>query len=209
MKYISFIVCLGIFVTLTTVSCKPSGGSENTTNDAKPENDGPRIVYLNIDTLLSGYDMYLNKKSELEEQSKSAEKALTGKIESFQKRIAKFQQEVAEIQQKANTIAPIELKKLEEKYAQQQQNLGKEEEALMKQRDNAAMELEQKLMETQKDLQSKIDVYLEKIADERGFDLVLMKGGAGSVMYGRKSIDITEEVIKALNDEYNAANPKK
>ena len=171
--------------------------------------NAPRIVFLNIDTLLSKYDLYLDKKNELEEQAKSAEKALAGKLEAFQRRIGKFQQEVADIQQKANTIAPVELKKLEEKYALQQQNLGKEEEALMKQRDNAALELDKKLQETQKDLQQKIDDYLAKIADEKGFDLVLMKGAGGSVMYGRTAIDITDDVIKALNEEYQATKTVK
>lgn len=67
---------------------------------------------------------------------------MAGKIEAFQKRVAKFQQELAQIQQNAANIAPVDLKKMEEKYGQQQQNLAKEEEALMKQRDNAAMDLD-------------------------------------------------------------------
>lgn len=161
-----------------------------------------KIVYIDIDTLLTKYQLYIDKKTELESQSKTAEKALAGKIEAFQKRLARFQQEVTEIQQKANTIAPIELKKMEEKYAQQQQNLAREEEALMKQRDNAALDLDKQLQATQKDLQDKIDVFLDKIADEKGFDFVLMKGSTGSVMYGRRTMDITEETVKRLNEEY-------
>lgn len=212
MKNISsaFAVML-LVLTVSLISCKqPSGEIANSgTQTSEDKSAAPRIVFLNIDTLLSKYDLYLDKKKELEEQAKSAEKALAGKLEAFQRRIGKFQQEVAEIQQKANTIAPVELKKLEEKYALQQQNLGKEEEALMKQRDNAALELDKKLQETQKDLQQKIDDYLAKIADEKGFDLVLMKGAGGSVMYGRPTIDITEDVIKTLNEEYKKTQTSK
>lgn len=210
MKYFFQLIVVSALVLTYFSSCndnKTASSSENV-SDAK-QAESPRIVFLNIDTLLSKYDLYLDKKAELEEQAKSAEKTLAGKIEAFQRRIGKFQQEVAEIQQKANTIAPVELKKLEEKYAQQQQNLGKEEESLMKQRENAAMELDKKLGETQKDLQDKIDDYLAKIADEKGFDMVLMKGAGGSVMYGRPVIDITEDVIKALNEEYKASKTSK
>jgi len=146
----------------------------------------------------------VDKKAELEGESKTAEKALAGKIEAFRKRSAKFQQEVMEIQQKANTIAPIELKKMEEKYALQQQNLANEEEALMKQRDNAAMDLDKKLQETQKDLQNKIDDFLDKVAAEKGYDLVLMKGSTGSVMFGKNTLDITEDTVTRLNEEYAA-----
>jgi outer membrane protein len=195
-----------IIFLLSISACKEKSGINVSDSPAGERSaESPRIVFLNIDTLLANYDLYLDRKAELEEQAKSAEKTLAGKIEAFQRRIGKFQQEVAEIQQKANTIAPIELKKLEEKYAQQQQNLGKEEESLMKQRENAAMELDKKLGETQKDLQDKIDVYLAKIADEKGFDMVLMKGAGGSVMFGKSSIDITKDVVKALNDEYKAS----
>lgn len=210
MKSFFQLIVVSAFVLTYFSSCndnKTSSSSENVSDVKQAES--PRIVFLNIDTLLSKYDLYLDKKGELEEQAKSAEKTLAGKIEAFQRRIGKFQQEVAEIQQKANTIAPVELKKLEEKYAQQQQNLGKEEESLMKQRENAAMELDKKLGETQKDLQDKIDDYLAKIADEKGFDMVLMKGAGGSVMYGRPVIDITEDVIKALNEEYKATKTSK
>ena len=85
------------------------------------DSTGLNIVFIDLDTLLENYDLYLEKKGQLEEQSKSAEKALAGKIEAFQKRAQKFQAEVMEIQQKANTIAPVELKKLEEKFGKQQE----------------------------------------------------------------------------------------
>jgi outer membrane protein len=159
-------------------------------------------VYIDIDSLISKYDLYKERKTELEGQSKTAEQALAGKIEAFQRRVGKFQQELAQIQQNANNIAPVELRKIEEKYGMQQQNLAREEESLMKQRDNAAMDLEKKLQETQKDIQKKIDEYLVKIAEEKGYDYVLMKGAGGSVMFGKSSLDITNETITKLNEEY-------
>lgn len=201
------ILAIGMFV----VSCKENGNQTT----AKPAPDttaksSDKIVFIDIDTLLAKYQLYIDKKTELEGQSKTAEKALAGKIEAFQKRLARFQQEVGEIQQKANTIAPVELKKMEEKYAQQQQNLAREEEALMKQRDNAALDLEKQLQVTQKDLQDKIDEFLAKIADEKGFDFVMMKGSTGSVMYGRPSLDITNETVNRLNEEYQKSkSPEK
>lgn len=195
------VVSLVFFTSCNT----PSGNNASvatTMDNTKSTND--RIVFIDIDSLLSKYNLYVDKKAELEGESKTAEKALAGKIEAFRKRSAKFQQEVMEIQQKANTIAPIELKKMEEKYALQQQNLANEEEALMKQRDNAAMDLDKKLQETQKDLQNKIDDFLDKVAAEKGYDLVLMKGSTGSVMFGKNTLDITEDTVTRLNEEYAA-----
>jgi outer membrane protein len=209
MRSILNIVAIAAFTGLAFMACnKPATTEATPTASTTTETGADKIVFIDIDTLLSKYNLYLDKKSELEGQSKTAEKALAGKIEAFQKRLGKFQQDVVEIQQKANTIAPIELKKMEEKFGQQQQNLAKEEESLMKQRDNAAIELEGKLLETQKDLQKKIDDYLDKLAEEKGYDLVLMKGSTGSVMYGKATLDITEETVKRLNEEYEATKTK-
>jgi len=209
MRSILNIVSIAALTVLSFVSCKQPAATETTpAASTSSETGADKIVFIDIDTLLSRYNLYLDKKSELEGQSKTAEKALAGKIEAFQKRLGKFQQDVVEIQQKANTIAPIELKKMEEKFSQQQQNLAKEEESLMKQRDNAAVELEGKLLETQKDLQKKIDDYLDKLAEEKGYDLVLMKGSTGSVMFGKATLDITDETVKRLNEEYEATKTK-
>ncbi|MFZ1702691.1 MAG: OmpH family outer membrane protein [Saprospiraceae bacterium] len=166
-----------------------------------------KIVFVDLDTLLEKYQLYLDKKAQLEQQSKSAENALAGKIEAFQKRAQKFQAEVMEIQQKANTYAPVELKKLEEKFGKQQESLGREEEALMKQRESVAIELEKKLVETQNDIQKNLDDYLEKIATEKGYSYILKKGSLGGVMFGDKRLDITMETADALNKEYE--NSKK
>jgi len=190
-------------------SCNKPAPAAPATSPSSATTGGDKIVFIEIDTLISKYNLYLDRKTELEAQSKTAESALAGKIEAFQKRVGKFQQELAQIQQNAANIAPVELKKMEEKYGQQQQNLAKEEEALMKQRDNAAMDLEKKLGETQKDLQKKIDEYLVEIAEEKGYDFVLMKGAGGGVMFGRKALDITEATLNQLNADYDASKNKK
>lgn len=186
---------------LFTMSCKQASAPAP---NAAPAAASSAIVFIDIDSLISKYDLYKERKAELEGQSKTAEQALAGKIEAFQRRVGKFQQELAQIQKNANNIAPVELRKIEEKYGLQQQSLAREEESLMKQRDNAAMDLDKKLQETQKDIQKKIDEYLVKIAKEKGYDYVLMKGAGGSVMFGKESLDITNETIAKLNEEYAA-----
>ncbi|MBK7635180.1 MAG: OmpH family outer membrane protein [Saprospiraceae bacterium] len=206
-KTLNFVM-LSIFMSLL-ISCDNNKQASQEANKINtPSSSNPKIVYVNIDTLLTKYNLYIDKKSELEAESKVAEKSLAGKLEAFRRRAGQFQQEIAEIQQKANTIAPVELKKMEERYARQQQDLMREEESLLKQRDNAAIDLDKKLQETQKDLQSKIDDFLAKVADEKGYDLVLMKGSSGSVMYGRNTLDITDDTVKRLNEEYTSNKTK-
>jgi outer membrane protein len=195
-------------------SCKPSATTPtaSTAGTSAPvaaaAAASEKIVYVDIDTLLSRSDLYKQKKSELEAQQKVAEKAIAGKIQAFQTRMQRFQMEVGEIQQKANTIAPVDLKKLEDKFAQQEANLAKEQESLNSQRENAAMDLEQKLVASQADIKKNIDAYLSKLAKEKGYELILIKGSTGAVMYGEPRLDITDVVVTQLNAEY-AANSKK
>lgn len=166
------------------------------------DSTGIKVVFIDLDSLLENYQLYKDKKENLESQSKSAENSLAGKIEAYQKRAQKFQMEVMEIQQKANTYAPVELKKLEEKFGRQQENLAKEEEALMKQRESVAIELEKKLVETQTEIQKNLDEYLAKIAKEKGYTYILKKGSLGGVMYGDSTLDITMPTVEALNEAY-------
>ena len=199
-KHITFSV---FTILLILISCK-----DQKVSSPSPTNTGDTgslsIVYIDLDTLLEKYDLYKDKKEQLESQSKSAEQALGGKIDAFQKRAQKFQVEVMEIQQKANSIAPVELKKLEEKFGKQQENLAREEESLVKQRESVAIELEKKLLETQNEIQKTLDEYLAKIAKEKGYSLILKKGNLGGVMYGDEGLDITLETAEALNKEYQA-----
>lgn len=166
---------------------------------------GVKIVYVNLDSLLEGYDLYQEQKKTLEEQSTAAEKSIASKIEAFQKRLGKFQRDVYETQQRAQNIPPVELKALEQKFAAQQNNLATEEQSLLKQRDEAAMALDKKLNELQTKLKSNIDNYLAKVAAEKGYDYVLIKGSAGGVLFGKEELDITKAAVAAMNEEHKAS----
>jgi outer membrane protein len=196
-KFVGFLALSALLIVFSCKDSKVSAPVATTTNAGSLN-----IVFIDLDTLLEKYDLYQDKKEQLESQSKSAEEALGGKIEAFQKRAQKFQVEVMEIQQKANTIAPVELKKLEEKFGKQQENLAREEEALVKQRESLAIELEKKLLETQNEIQKTLDDYLAKVAKEKGYSYILKKGNLGGVMFGDPGLDITLETAEALNKEY-------
>jgi outer membrane protein len=210
MKHLTFSI-ISIALIALIASCKPQAASTPNTasNTASATNASvDKIVYVDLDTLLEKSELYQAKKKDLESSQKVSEKDIASKIQAFQNRLQRFQQDIAEVQQKAQTIAPVELKKLEERFGQQEANLKKEEEALYSQRDNAAMGLQNKLLEAQKEVQKNIDDYLAKLAKEKGYDLILMKGSTGSVMYGDARLDITSTVIEQLNADYKAKSKK-
>ena len=200
MKYITFLA-LSI---LTIVACnqgdpgKQSSASNDSTNAVKSN-----IVYVDQDTLLEKYELYQTNKEELEAESKKAENTISSKLQAFQRKVEKFQNKVIQTQQTAASIAPIELQKLEQKFAKEQEALAKEEQKLVQQRENAAIELEKRIIDLQVELKGKVDAYLEELSAEKGYDLVLIKGNGGGVLYGSKTLDITEQVVSELNKRYN------
>ena len=189
--------------TFALMHCKPSTAPV-TFNPSSAA--GGKIVYVNLDTLTTKYNLYVDIKKQLEDDYKKADAAFGAKMESFQRRATDFQRRMVEIQQRAQDIAPVELQKLEAQFGAEQKRLGEEEAALGKQREVALGELDKKIQELQKNMKGKIDTYLEKIAAERGYDYVMIKSVAqgGGVLYGNKNLDITEEAIKSLNDAYAA-----
>jgi outer membrane protein len=194
---IASLISIIAFVSCTKKETTPSPNVEGTATVH------PKIVFVNIDTFLSKYNLYLEKKGDLEKEYAAAEKSIAAKIEAFQNRLAKFQQEAYEIQKKAPTIAPVELKKIQEEFSNREQALASEESALVKQRDGATQDLEKKITELQNKLKKNIDDYLAKIAKERAYDYVLSKGVGQSVLFGNTALDITEETIKAMNEDYS------
>ncbi|HMP29925.1 MAG TPA: OmpH family outer membrane protein [Saprospiraceae bacterium] len=196
-----------LFYAIVMTSCKPNSNDVSSTSSAR-SGDGPSIVYINLDSLLEKYDLYTESRALLEEESRKAEQSIASRLETFQKRAYDFQRRVQETQQRADQLAPVQLQALEQKFAAEQQKLAKEEQDLVAKRDNAARGLEGKLIELQKNLKDKIDTHLEKISNERGYDFVLIKGNNAGVLYGRSSLDITDQTVKELNDLYKNSNEK-
>jgi outer membrane protein len=196
---------MAIFSVVLMVACD-SKPSTNNVPDAKnvPSAAGSKIVWVNIDTLLKRYELTKDQRDSLEQAAAKEEKAFTAKAEAFQKRYLAVQKEVYDIQQKANTIPPIELQALEQKYKSKAESLAKEEEALNIQREQANQKLNKKLAEVDKDLINRVNTYLEKVAAEKGYEYILMKGSGGGVLFGNKSLEVTDAIVEALNAEYKA-----
>ena len=187
------------------VSCKEKSNVGGTAATGSMES---KVVFINLDTLLEKYTLYQESKTTLEDESRKADQALAGKLETFQKRAYDFQQRVYQTQQRAAELAPVQLQALEQKFAAEQQKLAKEEADLGQKRDNAARELQDKLVDLQTILKNKIDEHLEKIAAERAYDYVLIKGNGGGVLFGKASLDITEQTVKELNELHESSGEK-
>lgn len=187
------ILALAFCVALLNVSCKDNAGTTTTTSSTQAT--ASRIVYVNTDTLLNNYDYYKDVVKEFENKRFSAENELKRRSESFQNEVALFQRQVQAggmSQQQGQT---------------KQQQLAQKEQDIMMYRDNTANALAQEQAAKTDELISNIQDYLKKYNEDDRYDMVIGYSKGGGVLYAKDQMNITDEVLKGLNDEY--ANKKK
>lgn len=161
-----------------------------------------QVVYINTDTLFEKYNYYKSLKKQLENQNKAAETALDTRTKNFQGKMFNYQTRVKDAQQKleSNQLNEIEAIKLQKEFAEVEKTLAQEEQDILKYREKLTKDLLDKEEKLQKQLKTKIDDYLKKISLARGYSYVLAYSAASSVLYGNSGLDITNEVVKQLNE---------
>ena len=186
---------LGLAATMFTISC-----NQNTNKPATNSSDSSavvnsssvveeKIVYINSDSLSEKYEYFKDIRTKLEAKVKKAQSDLQSKGQAFQR-------EVADYQQKAATMSATDRQATEEKLARKQDELGRLDQ-------NASASLAQDESTEFNNVYNTITEYLKKHAEEKGYTLVLTYSKSNpTVLYADSKLDITKQVIEALNAEY-------
>ncbi|TDG36816.1 OmpH family outer membrane protein [Pedobacter changchengzhani] len=149
-----------------------------------------KIVFVNSDSLLNKYGYYKDLKVKFENKSKNAQSDMQTKAQAFQR-------EVAQYQQTAQTLAADVRKTTEERLARKQQELQTYQQ-------NAGSVLQTEQAKENEKLYDKVAVYLKGYAKTKGYKMVLTYAkGNSAILYADDSLDVTSEVLKGLNEEYN------
>lgn len=191
---------LGLATTMFTISCnqnanKPAANSSDSSAVVSSSNVvEEKIVYINSDSLSEKYEYFKDIRTKLEAKVKKAQSDLQSKGQAFQR-------EVADYQQKAATMSATDRQATEEKLARKQDELGRLDQ-------NASASLAQDESTEFNNVYNTITEYLKKHAEEKGYTLVLTYSKSNpTVLYADSKLDITKQVIEALNTEYT--NTKK
>ena len=190
-------ITLGIAIVAGAASCgQNTSSTANTKNDStaagtEVSNASQKIVYVNADTLSAQYDFFKDAKTKLEGKAKKAQENLQSKGQAFQR-------ELAEAEQKAATMSASERQATEERLARKQQELAQLNQ-------NASASLAQDEQSEMTAVYTSITDYLTKHAKEKGYQYVLTYSKTNpAVLYADTKLDITKEVVEALNKEYKS-----
>lgn len=190
---------LGIVLAASVVSCKQGANSNNTGTKSDSNSVGvvatpeikEKIVYLNSDSLSEKYDYFKDIKSKLEGKVKKAQADLQAKSTAFQR-------EVADYQKNAATMSAADRQATEQKLARKQDELARLDQT-------ASSSLAKDESDEFNNVYNKITEFLKKHAAENGYKLVLTYSKSNpTVLYADPSLEITNEVIKQLNEAYKA-----
>ncbi|MDD2425824.1 MAG: OmpH family outer membrane protein [Bacteroidales bacterium] len=155
------------------------------------------IVFIQIDSLFNKYDMFNDLKSELESKAQVIQNDLDKKGRAFQRDVADYEEKVkkglitrsqVETLQSQLSNREIELRQFS---GQKQMEMAEEEQVMIR-----------RVMDA-------LEKYLEKFNAEKKYALIINTQGTSTILKGDSLLNITNEVVKGLNEEYVATRGKK
>ncbi len=184
-----------VFGTLSLTSNKQTAETEAT--ETETVSHAGDIVYVQLDRILQEYDMANDKRSVVETKVQNIQAEVNRRGKKLEKDINDFQDKM----QKGlmtRSVAEVQQQKLQKAqddfniYAQQKQNEINEEQIVM-----------------MNQLADAIKTWLDKYNETMGYAMILTNQGGAPVITGDATLDITDEVIAGLNEEYVATKAKK
>lgn len=149
-----------------------------------------KIAYVRMDSLMSGYDMYNELSAEFEAKATAAEKDLTSRGRSLERRVADFQNKVEK-----GLMTRAEA-------AETQQKLQNEEQYFMRLQSQKQEELaEENQVMTNKVLYS-IEEFMAEFNSDYKYGMILTTSGISPILHADPAMDITAEVVAGLNERY-------
>ena len=197
MKKHSFIAIALTITGLTTlwVSCKsPDKTSTEEKNAIVDTTTAPNygIVYVDIDTIYSKFEMYKDLMDELDVKAKQSQAKLGAKQDAYQKAVKDYQYKVQH-----GLLMPSEAQQME-------QNLGAQQQDYYQLQNDLQNELQQQNAIAQRKVLDYIMVYLKEVKKIHGYNYVLAYSFGSGVLYANENSNITNSVIDGLNKKYKA-----
>ncbi|SDW08010.1 periplasmic chaperone for outer membrane proteins Skp [Lutibacter oricola] len=147
-----------------------------------------KIAYIDVEDLMKDYEAT----KVLEETLKAKQETMAKELDSLG---APFQAKVQAYYKEAQRMSAS-------KRAQAEQALQQENQMLQAKQQEAAQILQKENQERSEEITKRVDSFVTNYAKEKGLHLVLGTSGQGTVMYGDDKLNITDEILKVLNDDF-------
>ena len=180
------VVVFGV-VSLTGKNAANTPAAEGEATEAATKGD---IVYIDLDRILMEYDMANDLRSVVETKVQNIQaevtrrgKKLENDVKSFQEKLDKglMTRSVAEVQSQKLQQQELEFNNY---AAQKDQEISEEQMVMMNQLGDA------------------IQTFLTKYNEEKQYAMILTNSGGAPVIVADQALNITDDVLAGLNEEY-------
>lgn len=148
-----------------------------------------KVAYIHSDSVLKHYDYLKENREQLEGKSRQMEQDLRNRSAGLEREINAYQRSVSSM-----TLGQV--RAAEEDLAKKQQNLQMHQQRLQQQ-------LLQEEARLNKELYDRITGFLKDYGEARGLEVVFKFDPTSDVLYGVPGLDITDDVIRGLNEAYS------
>ncbi len=153
-----------------------------------------KTAYIDTAELLEKYEKFKDEDEKFKVKSQEMGRPLQAKLQAFQDEANNFQRNaqikgMAWAQQKGAELQ------------QREQQLAMEQDALLRQIQVESDSIRTGIIKSLKD-------YIKEYGKKEGYDYIYGTGDAATVLYAKDSYNITEAVLKLLNDEFKGTQGK-
>ncbi|MBI5539682.1 MAG: OmpH family outer membrane protein [Bacteroidia bacterium] len=151
----------------------------------------PKIGYVRSQELIMGYA-----------GTKDAQYSYKEKITGMQSNLDSLITEFNKVQENFKLVkSPNEKSSLNEELTQKQMDIQKYSQAI----ESMSQQEESKALEG---VLNQVNSFIYDYGEQHDYDLILGTTLSGSILYGTKVIDITDPILKLLNDHYKGDEKK-
>lgn len=195
-QVILVLAVIGLYVlhfTDNSVSVHEEGGKELLSTPVVSSVTGG-VVFINSDSLLDNYIYFKNKKTEYE----SRQNRIKSELESES---SKIQKDAESYQLRAPGMTDMQRQIEEEQLMMRQQKL-------MQRKDELFDKLDEEQSRSSEELYDKLAKYLKEYNKDKNYQFIFGYQKGGGILFANDSLDITNPVLKGLNEEFNKEKSK-
>jgi len=163
---------------------------KSVTTGTQAQSTAQGIAYVNIDSVIIKFDMFLDKRNDLITKQKSAEAELNAKGGQYEKGARDYQDKVNKGLITRATAAQIE------------QSLVQQQQELVSLRDKLQSNLAEEEQVMNRQVLEYITKFLAENKSEYNYQYILGKSFGSVVLYGDNALDITPKVLEGINKKY-------
>ncbi len=164
-------------------------------NSEEVANANLRIAFVEIDSLLTKYNFCKDLNELMLQKEENIRTTLNEKAKKLEADAREWERKVQN-----NGCAS------QERAQQEQQRILKQQQDLQALQQKLSDELAAENQKNNLELRDSISSFLKQYNKEKNFDLILSNSGLDNLLYAKKALNITDEVVNGLNSRYT---PKK